>query len=270
MNKRLLWLVITIPLLIMIIVILWINYKKTTNLRKSQAPSIAQTVLFNSLKELESKSDLQGIKTIYQKLLVEYPSSPQVSQWEKMIEEVNMKLLFSPVITKGSLLYEIKPGDTLSKIAREHHTTVELLMKANNLSSDKIRPGRRIKVYTQPFSIVVDRSQNTLILKSSEEVIKTYIISTGISTPIGTFKVTNKLENPPWFKDGVEIPANSPDNILGSHWLGINVPGYGIHGTTDPQSLGKQVTQGCVRMANRDVEELYTVLPLGAEVNIVE
>jgi lipoprotein-anchoring transpeptidase ErfK/SrfK len=52
--------------------------------------------------------------------------------------------------------------------------------------------------------------------------------------------------------------------------MGIDVPSYGIHGTTEPQSLGKQVTQGCVRMANPEVEELYTIVPLGTEVTIVD
>jgi len=66
------------------------------------------------------------------------------------------------------------------------------------------------------------------------------------------------------------VPAGSPDNILGVAWLGFDLPGYGIHGTTEPQNLGKQVTQGCVRMANTDVEELYTIVPVGTEVQIVD
>jgi lipoprotein-anchoring transpeptidase ErfK/SrfK len=76
--------------------------------------------------------------------------------------------------------------------------------------------------------------------------------------------------NPTWFKAGAVVPAASPENILGTRWMGLDKPGYGIHGTTDPQSLGKQVTQGCVRLSNRDVEELYTIVPLGTEVTIIE
>jgi lipoprotein-anchoring transpeptidase ErfK/SrfK len=145
-------------------------------------------------------------------------------------------------------------------------------MKDNSLSDDKILPGRKIKVWTAPFSMVVDKSQNSLILKTNEEIIKTYTVSTGInnSTPIGNFKITNKLINPTWFKAGAVVPPGSPENILGSRWLGFNLPGYGIHGTSDPQSLGKQVTQGCVRMSNSDVEELYTIIPIGTEVTIID
>jgi lipoprotein-anchoring transpeptidase ErfK/SrfK len=123
-----------------------------------------------------------------------------------------------------------------------------------------------------PFSILVDKSQNILILKSNEEVIKTYIVSTGAnnSTPTGTFKIINKIPHPTWFKAGAVVPAGTPDNILGTRWLGFDLPGYGIHGTTEPQSLGQQVTQGCVRMANLEVEELYTIIPVGTEVTIID
>ncbi|MDD2679723.1 MAG: L,D-transpeptidase, partial [Candidatus Omnitrophica bacterium] len=105
-----------------------------------------------------------------------------------------------------------------------------------------------------------------------EEIIKTYIVSTGKdnSTPVGNFKITSKLINPVWFKTGAVVPAGSPENILGTRWMGLNMPSYGIHGTTDPQSLGKPVTQGCVRMANSDVEELYAIIPIGTEVTIVD
>jgi lipoprotein-anchoring transpeptidase ErfK/SrfK len=52
--------------------------------------------------------------------------------------------------------------------------------------------------------------------------------------------------------------------------MGFDLKGYGIHGTTEPQHLGKQVTAGCVRMANSDAEELYTIIPVGTEVTVVE
>ena len=119
---------------------------------------------------------------------------------------------------------------------------------------------------------MVDKSQNTLTLKTQDEIIKTYIVSTGKdnSTPTGNFKIINKLKNPTWFKTGAVIPSDSPENILGSRWLGFNIKGYGIHGTTEPDNLGKQVTSGCIRMKNSEVEELYDIVPEGTEVIIVD
>ena len=223
-------------------------------------------------QDAEAKGNIQEARSRYQRLVSEFPNSKDVMNWQKKAEDLNIKLLFSPLVTVKSILYEIKPGDTLIKIAKNFRTTPELIMKSNGLTDDKILPGKKIKVWTVPFNIVVDKSQNILILKSEDEIVKSYIVSTGSnnSTPTGTFKVINKLANPTWFKAGAVVDPGSPENILGTRWLGINVPGYGIHGTTDPQSLGKQATQGCVRMANPEVEELYVIVPEGTEVTIID
>ena len=110
------------------------------------------------------------------------------------------------------------------------------------------------------------------MLKSDEEVFKTYIVSTGKNncTPVGTFKIINKLQNPTWFKAGAIVPPESAENVLGTRWMGFDLAGYGIHGTTAPKDLGKQVTQGCVRLSNSDVQELYSIVPAGTEVTIID
>jgi lipoprotein-anchoring transpeptidase ErfK/SrfK len=228
--------------------------------------------LVNQARNCEAKGMLLDAKNTYQKLVADFPNSGDVMSWQKKADDLNIKLLFSAVITPASTLYEIKPGDTLIRIAREFKTTPDLIIKSNGLSDGKIFPGRKIKVWTQPFSILVYKSQNILILKSNEEIIKTYVVSTGKNncSPVGNFKIVNKLTNPTWFKAGAVVPASSPENILGTRWMGFDLAGYGIHGTTEPQFLGKQVTAGCVRMANSEVEELYTIVPVGTEVSIVE
>ena len=90
------------------------------------------------------------------------------------------------------------------------------------------------------------------------------------STPIGTFKIVTKIPNPVWYKQGAVVPPDSPENILGTRWMGIDKQGYGIHGSVDPNAIGKQVTAGCVRMNNGDVEELFALVPIGTEVTIVD
>jgi len=275
-NKRLLLIIAGFVLVVSVMLTIFNIYiKKGTgskSLVSKEDSVIPLPSLLNQAKDFEMKANLLDAKRIYQKLINEYPNSGEVMNWQRKVEEINIKLLFSPIITPKSTSYEIKPGDTLSKIAKEFRTTTELIKKSNNLTDDKILPGRKIKIWAAPFSILIDKSQNTLILKTDEEIIKTYIISTGInnSTPLGNFKIVNKLPNPTWFKAGAVVPTGSPENILGSRWLGFDLPGYGIHGTTEPQSLGKQVTQGCVRMSNPSIEELYTIVPVGTEVTIVD
>ncbi len=223
-------------------------------------------------RQFESKGSLLEAKLLYQKLVNDFPESPDVTNWQKKAEDINMKLLFSSAVTPKSIVYKIRPGDTINKIAREHKTTPELIMKSNNINAALIIPGQAIKIWNAPFSVLVNKSQNILMLKSDEEIFKTYIVSTGKNncTPVGTFKIVNKLTNPTWFKAGAIVPAQSSQNVLGTRWMGFDLAGYGIHGTTEPKELGKQVTQGCVRLNNSDVEELYNIIPVGTEVTIID
>ena len=119
------------------------------------------------------------------------------------------------------------------------------------------------------FNVLVDKSQNLLTLKSGEEVVKTYRCSTGAGgiTPTGTYKIVNRMIDPVW--KGIVAPGD-PENPLGTRWLGFDLPQYGIHGTNQPETIGQPVTKGCVRLVNSDAEELYTLLPEGTAVTIVE
>lgn len=242
------------------------------NSAPTEKPESLQTLLAR-VKTLEINSDSIGLKNTYQKLINDFSNHKDVSVWQKKLDQANIKIIFSPqVVPVVSQEYEIKPLDTLAKIAKDFNTTVELLKKSNNLSTDKINPGRKLKVWIGKFSVLVDKSQNTLILKSNEEIIKTYNVATGLnnSTPVGIFKIVNKLTNPTWYKSGAIVPAGSSENILGTRWLGFDIQGYGIHGTTDPSSIGKQATAGCVRMLNNEVEELYSLLPVGTVVTVAD
>lgn len=180
------------------------------------------------------------------------------------------KNLFSKEITPESISYIVKPGDSLYVIARKNHTTVDLIKKINGLQSDSIYPKMKLKIYTAPFSIVIDKSKNTLTLYSKDLPLKKYTVATGKNncTPVGEFKITDKLLNPTWFKTGAILPPGSPENALGTRWMGFDKPGYGIHGTIEPKSIGTQASEGCIRMLNEDVEELYGIVPSGAKVTV--
>ncbi|MDD3345420.1 MAG: L,D-transpeptidase family protein [Candidatus Omnitrophica bacterium] len=270
MNKKVIFTVLAVAAAAVFLAFVGVK-KSVKAIRTAESRSSIHSLL-NEARKLETKGDLLEAKAVYQKLVNDFFQSPDVVNWQKKTEEINIKLLFSPAITPHSIIYQIKPGDTLNKIAREYKTTTELIMKSNDINDSLIIPGRKIKVWNAPFSILVDKSQNIMLLKSDEELVKTYIVSTGKDncTPAGVFKIVNKLANPTWFKAGTVVPAGSLDNVLGTRWMGFNLSGYGIHGTTEPQELGKQVTQGCVRMSNSDVEELYDIVPTGTEVTVVE
>jgi len=213
-------------------------------------------------------------KELYLTIIDEYPQFCDYTDIQKKAASARMSILFSKVVTSDSELYTVIPGDSLIKIAKKYSTTVDLIKKANGLKSDLIMPGMKLKVQNIPFSILIDKSQSVLTLLLGDEVIKTYIVSTGKnnSTPVGTFKIRDKLVRPVWYNHGVAVPADSPENVLGSRWMGLTTEesGYGIHGTIEPESIGYQCTDGCVRMINEEVDELYTIVPVGMSVTIID
>jgi len=195
-------------------------------------------------------------------------------QIEKTLSDVNTQLLSSKTGFPGATEYKVKSGDSLYVIAKKYKTSVRIIQTINGLKSDIIRPGQKLKVLRGNFSISVNKTDNVLKLFLGDAFFKRYSIATGTTkdlTPVGTFTISTKLENPTWFKAGVKaIPPGTPENLLGTRWLGFSKPGFGIHGTTDPSSIGQHATSGCVRMLNSEVEELYDLVPAGTKVTIVE
>lgn len=195
------------------------------------------------------------------------PAAP--GRVEALSPAPSVAALLSPAKRPDDRTHPVKSGDTLTKIARQAGITVELLKSANGLSGDLIRVGQTLRIPNVRFSVVVDKSQNILMLKNGEEVVKVYRCSTGRGgiTPVGEFTIVNRMVDPVW--KGV-VPPGDPENPLGSRWLGFDLPEYGIHGTNEPDTVGQPVTLGCVRLLNAEVEELYALLPVGTKVTIVD
>ncbi|MFC1754921.1 L,D-transpeptidase family protein [Thermoproteota archaeon] len=249
-----------------------------SNLNRKSASSLdrVSSQVGSYLKEaasFEEKGSLLEAKEIYLKLLEMDLESSEMELVQQKLEGLNIKILFSGVRIDESLLYEVKPRDSLFNIAKKFKTTVESITRANNIKGTIIHPGMKLRILNGTFSILVDKSSNILILKLDDEVVKTYDVSTGInnSTPVGTHIIKTRLKDPVWYKNGKAIPPTSPKNILGTRWLGFKkMSTYGIHGTVTPDQIGQQITDGCVRMRNEDVEELYDLIPAGVKVTIMD
>lgn len=165
--------------------------------------------------------------------------------------------------------YVVEPGDMLQAIARKHNVSWEYLAKLNRTDPKRIRPGQNLKVIKGPFAVVVDLSDFELTVHAHGYFVKRYTIGIGKdeSSPIGKFKVEEKLTDPTYYGPDEVIEHDDPLNPLGEHWLGIG-NSFGIHGTIEPESIGKAESQGCVRMRNEDVAEVYDFLTVGSEVLI--
>ncbi len=228
--------------------------------------------ILSEARQLAQNGDFLAAKEKYKQFLTRNLSSDLKKDIRKELEGLNCRILFSKTITPGSIIYDVKSGDSLYKIAKEHNTTVGLIVRSNQIKGFTIYPGMKLKAVIASFSIKVRLSKNKLYLYQGAELIKTYNVATGHgeATPFGEFTIENKLVNPTWYRAGAVVPPDSPENILGTRWMGLSVPGYGIHGTTQPESIGKNISAGCIRMLNEDVEELYDIVPAKTKVTILK
>ncbi len=273
MRKMIIRIVVIVAAVIIVFALFRIGRNKSI-LHKSTGKVSAKTAsVISQAQEYENNAQFSKAHDLYAELIEKHPDSPDFISWQEKLEDLNLKMLFSAQITPGSIQYTVEKGDSLYKIAKKHNTTVELIKESNNLTSNRIYVGQNLKVWTLPFNILVDKSQNILLLKIKDTVFKTYNVATGANnaTPVGTFKLKDKLVNPVWYNEGKAILPEDPDNILGTRWMGFDqAPRYGIHGTSEPGSIGSQATQGCVRMYNREVEQLFAIVPEGTEVTIMD
>lgn len=250
------------------------NLKESFSLYKSIRRDFPASALYpNALVGMgrisEAKGRWEDARGYFQEVMNNFPQTQASVQAKRRLGRLNVNLLASPVMTEHCIIYEVAPMDTLSAIAARFNTTVELIMKRNNLKTHAIHPLQRLRVLKGSFHLVADVSENTLVLYFNGEFIISYPVATGTldtPTPLGEFVIINRLIEPEWRG----FPYNHPENILGTRWLGLSKPGYGIHGTTIPESIGTHATLGCIRMLNEDVEELFDFLPVGTIVRITK
>ena len=193
---------------------------------------------------------------------------PPASENNPPLKDVLLEALKSSIKKK----YTVDAGDSLGAIAKRNHVTLEMLKSVNNLKSDRIRVGQKLMIPAAHLRITIDKSQNRLRLFNGEALVRTYPVATGDRgvTEAGSYKVVTRLIQPTWYWQGYAVTPDDPDYPLGTRWLGLSRQGYGIHGTNEPESIGKQASHGCIRMYNVDVEELFDVVPIGTPVKIAE
>jgi len=119
-------------------------------------------------------------------------------------------------------------------------------------------------------TVVVSIPDRKLAVLEDGDVIASFPIAVGAAaspSPTGEFQIVSRVANPTYYRPGTVIPAGK-DNPVGTRWLGLSQKGYGIHGTNAPKSVGHAASHGCIRLRNRDVEQLFTMLQVGDVVQI--
>jgi lipoprotein-anchoring transpeptidase ErfK/SrfK len=119
--------------------------------------------------------------------------------------------------------------------------------------------------------ILVSLEDRKLALVEDGQVKKVYTVAVGKPTtpsPTGTYTIARRVKNPTYSHDGKTV-LPGPGNPVGTRWMGLSVKGYGIHGTNEPRSIGKASSHGCIRMARKDLEEMYEMVSVGDTVELV-
>jgi len=166
--------------------------------------------------------------------------------------------------------YTVQPGDTMETIAAKYDVPWQVLARINRVRGpEDLQPGQQLKVIRGPFSAVVDLEKYELTLMLDRRYAGRFPIGVGEDQMRleGTYTVQGKVPNPPYNGPEGMIPADDPNNPLGD--LYIDLGHYvGIHGTNDPGELHRTAGRGTIRLADRDIDDLYGILSVGSEVVI--
>ncbi|MBT2771410.1 L,D-transpeptidase family protein [Halomonas sp. ISL-60] len=189
--------------------------------------------------------------------------------------------------------------DTLIDIARVHNVGYEEIRSANpdvslwvpGEGTTVTIPRQHILPHVPRTGIVINVAELRLYYYpdvSNDETpwVETYPIGIGregYNTPLGITETTIRLENPAWYPPrsmreeaaarGEPAPAvvpPGPENPLGDHAILLDIPGYLIHGTNQPDGIGMRASRGCIRMYPEDIESIFYNIPSGTQVNIID
>lgn len=153
----------------------------------------------------------------------------------------------------------------LAKMAKLQVLELSLMVGLPCLSqtsvNDKVRSVRLV---------IVSLPDRQLAVLENGSVLATFRVAVGAKetpSPTGHFQIINRISNPTYYHPGTVI-SGSKNNPIGTRWVGLSKKGYGIHGTNAPRSVGRAASHGCIRLRNRDMEQLFAMLRVGDAVEI--
>lgn len=225
-----------------------------------------------------AKKDAASVQGAWESLTQAYLAAGSAAERRRAIDLLEPFLkqnLFSrrlsPILEKHS----VRDGESLSGIAQKYQTTVGALKRINAHPADIIRSGQRLLVLPGQAAVFIKKREFRLWLLIDGRLLFDRSVGLGESnsTPEGEFVVSERQKDPIWYRQGeAPIPPGDPRNVLGTRWLGFKDTeehqGYGIHGTPDEGSIGKETSSGCIRLRNADIELLFDFVPLGTVVAI--
>lgn len=262
--------------------------------RPTSGPTDGPTV-FGMAREKTAAGDLVAAREVLNSALIAGKlTSTETFEAKRQIAELSKTLVFSSRRLPGDpwiISHMVESGEVLAKLGSMNGLTSSFLQQINNITdARKLRSGYTIKIVKGPFYAVVTKHAFTMDLYlgapggDGSMYVTTYRVGLGTddSTPTGKWIVEpgKKLPHPTYYPpngQGPVIEAEDPKNPLGKYWIGLKgVEGqslgrasYGIHGTIEPESIGKQASLGCIRLRNEDVAQVFGLLVEGKSTVVV-
>jgi hypothetical protein len=196
--------------------------------------------------------------------------SPQQSQ---AVNNLLSQLAGTVIYSQQHLLepaYTVQPGDTIERIAAGYNIPPRLLSRINLIpDGEQPPPGKELKVLRGPFNALVYLERYELVLVLDDRYAGRMSIGIGGDHVRleGDYEVQAKTANPAYRGRDISIAAGDPNNPLGELLLDLGNQ-IGLHGTNDPNSLGRFGGRGSIRLKNEDMEDLFRILSVGSRVSI--
>lgn len=215
-------------------------------------------------------------------------NAPRGMEANRVSSRVHGSVPSFTTIMERTMVYEVRQGDTVLAIAGRYGADWQEVARTNGLRNpDRIYPARRLTLavrrivpMVREYGIVINLPEAMLYYFEQGRLVFQAGVGLGKPgrwrTPTGAFSITSKERHPTW-----EVPVSiqqemeaegrvvltrvppGPENPLGEFWLGLSIPGYGIHGTSAPSSIGRYQSHGCIRLHPDDIRRLWSIVAVG-------
>ena len=256
--------------------------------RYQRAHGLPETGVVDANLPLETVYPVYTFYTIQEgdlKFIGDCPTKPEEQcklkylPYESLLEFVTERYHCAPEflekINKGKKLNDLIPGDEI-RVPNVEPFKIEELPKQGFLPEIEEYKNRVITIH---------RAEKMLDIMEGEKLLAAVPITPGITgggakeTPAGNWKILGIATSPTfrWDKGVLEegkrtdtsyLLPPGPNNPVGVLWIGLNKPGIGIHGTNNPQTIGRAASHGCMRVANWDVVRISKLITKGMTVVI--
>jgi LysM repeat protein len=233
---------------------------------------------FNKALSLYKGNDLVGAREAFSRFVEQNPHSSKLEEAKDYLGGINTDIFLSPKPAPEKLIYTVRSGDVLNKVARITKTSPELLMRSNGLNNIMLRINQQLLYTPAEFALVIHKKQGKVILLNRGKFFKQYPIRhmygaaapKKTPTPVAPKIVGKVSEKIAWGSGGKRIVFTDKEFPEATFWVGFSVPGHTLYGEPDSDS-GSEVTRppvGGVGLAPEALQELGVMLTKGTPVTI--